>query len=109
MRYGAVPIVRNTGGLKDSVWPIEEFADAKKHGYGYLFTEEDPTALTKVVEKSLLHFADKRSFNKVIRHNMRVDFSWKERANSYLDIYFDLLDKERPASKNTHLKERENQ
>lgn len=94
MRYGAIPVVRETGGLKDSVSPIETFDGTEETGYGFLFVDEDATALNAAVESAVEYYSRKRAFNKVVRHNMRVDPSWDERAKSYLDIYFKLLDKE---------------
>lgn len=94
MRYGALPIVRETGGLKDSVSPIEDFKDTDNSGYGITFTREDPDALSEAVAYALKHFSNKRFFHTVLRHNMHVDSTWKQRAEHYVDLYRAVLEDE---------------
>lgn len=93
MRYGTMPIVRSTGGLKDSVLPIEEYDASSTTGYGFVFSEETSDALSLTVTKAFESYTKKRSFNKVLRHNMHVDLSWGDRAKHYFDLYTTLLSK----------------
>lgn len=82
MRYGALPICRKTGGLKDSV------KDGKN---GLLFQEASAGALKKTMQRALRLFSDKKEFLKIQRQCFREDFSWKNQAQKYIDIYQNLL------------------
>ncbi len=82
MRYGAVPVVRSTGGLKDTVRDY----DAGK-GTGFLFGPADPGALAAVLRGAFRVFADKRRWRPLQRRAMRQDFSWDRSAKAYHDLY----------------------
>ncbi len=82
MRYGSLPIVREIGGLKDTV---------KNKKTGLVFTKYDSQSLEKVWQKSLVIFADKKLLAKMIKSAMSQDFSWDKSALEYLKIYKKLI------------------
>jgi starch synthase len=84
MIYGTPPIVRATGGLKDSV---ENWNPATKKGSGFVFTGRDAKSLLVVVKKALKLFADKKGWERLVRNGMSKDFSWEKSARLYMDFY----------------------
>ncbi len=85
-RYGAVPIVRETGGLKDS---IRDFG-CKGGGNGYTFSNYSVSDLVYSIKRALNDFKDKKSWEEKIKTVMKVDFSWDKTAQKYIEIYFSL-------------------
>jgi starch synthase len=84
LRYGTIPIVRATGGLRDTVLP---FDPASGQGTGFLFQEPTVEALMGAVQAALATFADQDAWRR-LRHNaMTQDFSWTQSALRYLDLY----------------------
>jgi len=83
MRYGAVPLVRATGGLKDTVAPYQ----AGGKGTGFLFGPAEPQALTEAVRTALDAYSDKRRWLRLQRRGMAQDFSWDRSARAYADLY----------------------
>lgn len=89
MRYGAVPIVSCTGGLKDTVSPYNR---ETKEGRGFCFTEYNAEALMSAIDDALsLYFDDRDAFNALAKKNMQTDFSWSVPAGEYMQLYADLL------------------
>lgn len=85
MRYGAIPIVRETGGLKDTVWPIQPETG---EGRGFTFKSYNAHDMLNAVDRALWFYYEKKpELKKVIRHNMETDFSWRNAAMQYLAIY----------------------
>ena len=85
MRYGALPIVRETGGLKDTVKPINLETGT---GNGFTFKSYNAHDMLSAVDRALWFFYEKKpELKKVIRSNMETDFSWKIPASRYLAIY----------------------
>ena len=91
MKYGTIPIVHNVGGLKDTVKPISEYDAKKSIGFGIVSQNRSLDGLVSSVEKAVEIYANKRKFNKIIRHNMHVDFSSEKSAGKYLKLYKELL------------------
>jgi starch synthase len=87
--YGTVPVVRATGGLRDT---ITEFDSATKKGNGFLFEEFSGTALVGALTKALDAFTNRPLWQQLIRNCMASDFSWTTSAKQYADIYRRLLD-----------------
>ena len=84
-RYGAIPVVRATGGLKDSV---KNFNPKKKEGTGFSFRAYTEDALYRTMEKALyLYNNDKETLNKIIKQDMKMDWSWEEQAKKYIRLY----------------------
>lgn len=84
LRYGTIPIVRSTGGLKDT---IKNLDSSGSKGNGFTFTEYSPAALTKVISKAFKYFEDSRRLGRVRERIMREDHSWKRSAGEYLKLY----------------------
>jgi starch synthase len=85
-RYGTVPIVRETGGLKDSI------KDASLgEGNGFTFSEQTPEAMCDAVKRALRVYENKEDWKKLIKAVMEVDFSWKKSADKYYDMYSSLV------------------
>ncbi|MBL8006245.1 MAG: glycogen synthase GlgA [Ignavibacteria bacterium] len=88
LKYGTVPIVRNTGGLSDTIIDYR-----KPKGNGFLFDKYDPNELMKTVKTALNLFKDKNKWNKLVREGMSLDFSWKVSALKYMKLYKDVSSK----------------
>ena len=84
-RYGAVPMVRETGGLKDS---IKNFTE--KGGNGYTFAGLEANALVDMVKRAVSDF-NSENWNELVERVMNVDFSWKVSAKSYVQMYKKVL------------------
>ena len=89
MRYGAVPIVRSTGGLADTVRSCQV---GQEDGTGYLFGDYDAGAMLDVIGQATgLYRGDRKGFDTVRRRGMTADFSWARSAGEYRRIYGNLL------------------
>ncbi len=87
LKYGTLPVVRQTGGLKDSVEPYNKFTNSGT-GLGFLnFSSED---LARTLDAALALFNNKRNFNQVRRRGMQEDFSWEASAKIYEELYQSL-------------------
>ncbi len=87
LRYGAVPIVRRTGGLADTV--IDALPHTLKAGVatGVVFDEASTWAVRDAVDRTLVLYAQKRGWQRLIRAGMKQDFSWQSSAGQYLELY----------------------
>ncbi|WP_294189064.1 glycogen synthase GlgA [uncultured Clostridium sp.] len=88
LRYGSIPIVRETGGLKDTVIPYNEYTE---EGNGFGFRNYSQDELLNTIRYSLNIFKDKNRWNKIIENSMKTDNSWEKSAKEYLRIYEELL------------------
>lgn len=97
MRYGTLPIVRETGGLKDTVQPYNEFTG---EGTGFSFTNFNGDEMGDAVFRAARLFWDNRdAWNRLVTQAMSQDFSWTRSADKYLDLYFFMHPEiERPAA-----------
>ncbi|MGI8588596.1 MAG: glycogen synthase [Chloroflexia bacterium] len=84
MRYGAVPVVRRTGGLADTV---QDYDPATPTGSGFVFDEFTPSAFLHAIERALSLYADKAAWTALVRHDMALDWSWDRSARKYLELY----------------------
>jgi starch synthase len=84
MRYGTIPIVRNTGGLADTV---ADYDHLKGTGTGFLFRDFTAPALVNAVKRALCVYTDAGSMKGMIRQAMEQDFSWKRSARQYRELY----------------------
>ncbi|KDD72457.1 hypothetical protein H632_c3319p0 [Helicosporidium sp. ATCC 50920] len=107
MRYGAVPVVRATGGLKDTVfdvdadkaraaWELEGSTDWEKDGVdatnGYCFEGTDTGALDYALNRALdAWYTDKPWFHKLQKRIMEQDWSWNKPAIEYVELYYAAL------------------
>jgi starch synthase len=90
-RYGAVPITRETGGLYDSIKGYYLDAKGKVCGNGFTFANYNAHELLDRMQASLTLYADKEGWEKLVRKVMREDFSWEKSAQTYLDLYAELV------------------
>lgn len=97
MRYGTLPIVRETGGLKDTVKPYNEFTG---EGTGFSFSNFNGDEMGDAVFRAARLFWDNReAWDQLVTQAMSQDFSWTRSADKYLDLYFFMHPEiERPAA-----------
>ena len=85
LRYGTVPIVRGTGGLKDTVMPYNEYEST---GTGFSFTNYNAHEMLQTVRYAEhIYYDKKREWNKIIDRAMAADFSWYTSAAKYQEMY----------------------
>ena len=85
LRYGTIPIVRETGGLKDTVEPYNEY-ESKGTGFSFVnYNAHEMLNTIRYAEK--IYYDRKREWNKMIDRAMAVDFSWQVSANKYQEMY----------------------
>ena len=85
LRYGTVPIVRETGGLKDTVEPYNEY---ESKGTGFSFTNYNAHEMLDAIRYAeRIYYDKKREWNKIIDRAMAVDFSWQVSALKYQEMY----------------------
>jgi starch synthase len=90
LKYGTVPIVRETGGLADTV---EEADEKGMRGTGFLFKHYDSDEFFAAIKKALKAYGDKTAWKKIQLRGMTQDFSWHTSAVKYLDLYRKALSK----------------
>ncbi len=85
LRYGTVPIVRETGGLKDTVQPYNEYESV---GTGFSFTNYNAHEMLETIRYAeRIYYDKKREWNKIVDRGMAVDFSWQVSAKKYQEMY----------------------
>jgi starch synthase len=82
MRYGTIPIVRKTGGLKDTVLDIGE-----ENGYGLTFLHPSVGDVTQAIYRAVELYTQKQVFSNLRKKTMALDFSWDKSANDYISLY----------------------
>ena len=88
LRYGTVPIVRETGGLKDTVQPYNEYEST---GTGFSFTNYNAHEMLNIIRYAKhIYYENKREWNKMIDRCMAADFSWNSSARRYEQLYYQL-------------------
>lgn len=88
-RYGTVPIVRETGGLKDTVAPFNEYDNT---GEGFSFTNYNGEEMLNTINYSkYVFFEKKRQWNQMVDRGMGMDFSWKKSTEKYMGLYRYLI------------------
>lgn len=89
MRYGTVPVVRETGGLKDTVTPYNKFEGT---GRGFTFSDINAHDMVWVLREAVdLYFNNKKAWRGIQKEDMTADFSWNSSARQYLEIYQRIL------------------
>lgn len=89
MRYGTLPIVRETGGLKDTVEPYNKFSET---GTGFSFDRYDAGLLLNTINYAkTIYFTRRESWNKMVKRAMAMDFSWDASAQVYADMYKEVI------------------
>ena len=88
MRYGTIPIVRETGGLKDTVQPYNQYTN---EGNGFSFDRYDAGLLLDAINRAkTLYFTDRERWNQMLRRDMEKDVSWESSAWQYRGLYLEL-------------------
>jgi starch synthase len=87
MRYGAVPVVRHTGGLADTVKDVAEV-----NGNGFVFQDYTVSEMLAAMKRAEASFYHRAEWQNLMRHNMKLDFSWKASASKYEEIYLRTRD-----------------
>ena len=89
MRYGALPVVRETGGLRDTVQPYNEFEDS---GNGFSFDRYDAGLLLGAVNYAKnVYYTDQKAWRGMVRRAMNKDYSWKSSAEKYRLLYEEIV------------------
>ena len=97
LRYGTLPIVRETGGLKDTVEPYNEFENT---GTGFSFANYNAHEMLATVEYAVkTYYTNRSAWDETAKRAMERDFSWNASAKSYEALYDDLLEKEEISDK----------
>ncbi|XP_077227348.1 uncharacterized protein LOC143860546 isoform X2 [Tasmannia lanceolata] len=87
MRYGAVPIVRKTGGLADTVFDMDDQSNLEKAN-GYVFEGIDEGSFNSSLERAFHHYTEyEDQWDEIVRKVMEIDNSWNNTAGKYIDIY----------------------
>jgi len=84
LRYGTLPVVRETGGLKDTVRSYDE---ATRKGNGFSFSAYNAHDMMYTIERAVGIYQNKRSWNAIVRNAMQEDFSWIKSADAYMALY----------------------
>ena len=88
MRYGTVPIVRETGGLKDTVLPYNQYIN---EGNGFTFDRYEAGLLLDAINRAkTLYFTDRWRWDEMVRRDMEKDVSWQNSAKQYRALYLEL-------------------
>ena len=88
MRYGTVPIVRETGGLKDTVEPYNIYENS---GNGFTFDRYESGLLLDAINRAkTLYFENREGWDQMVVRDMEKDVSWQNSAKQYRDIYLQL-------------------
>jgi len=89
-KYGTVPVVRNTGGLADTVVDADE---NPVRGTGFKFNGYDTAELKDALSRALAAYADRPRWEAIVKRGMAKDFSWEASARGYLSVYEKALQK----------------
>ena len=87
LRYGALPLVRRTGGLADTVVDANAATLAAGSATGFAFDAETPEGLLGAVQRASALYRDPASWRRMIRQAMTRDFSWSAAAREYVALY----------------------
>ena len=88
LRYGTVPIVRETGGLKDTVKPFNKYDNT---GNGYTFANINAHDLMYTIKRALTEYESIGLWSQIQTNAMKSDCSWKRSAKEYIDMYNQLI------------------
>jgi starch synthase len=86
MRYGCVPVARNTGGLSDTIFDSSPEAGQT----GFLFSYATPESCEDAIERSLNAYINQTTWLQIQKNGMKIDFSWKNSAARYAQEYLSL-------------------
>ncbi len=84
LRYGAIPVARNTGGISDTVEDYDVFDDT---GTGFLFDDCSASSLLESLKRAVTVYVMRKRWHSIMRRGMKMDFSWKHSLSEYIDLY----------------------
>ncbi|MCG9479591.1 MAG: glycogen synthase GlgA [Actinomycetia bacterium] len=90
LRYGTVPVVRDTGGLSDTIKAVGNQQDVADGGTGFKFGEYSSSHMLKALKTALSFYGNKSLWKKIMANGMKCDFSWKASALSYKKLYISI-------------------
>ncbi|MBN4050861.1 glycogen synthase GlgA [bacterium AH-315-K05] len=88
LRYGSLPIVRETGGLKDTITSYNEFTG---EGNGFTFSDYNAHDMLFTINRAVGLYKNKKTWNKIVQNAMRCDNSWENSASEYINLYEKLM------------------
>lgn len=88
MRYGAVPIVRETGGLNDTVKAWNEFTG---EGNGFSFRNFNAHDMLYTIQRALTFYKNRKAWNSIVKQAMEIDYSWAQSAFRYNQLYAEIV------------------
>ena len=88
LRYGTLPIVRETGGLRDSVQPYNEYT---KEGTGFSFANYNAHEMMAVIKDAIELYHNQDAWKALVKNVMAVDFSWNASAEKYIELYKEIM------------------
>lgn len=92
LKYGTVPVVRATGGLADT---IKEYDSTTGEGNGFVFEKYDSDEFLAAIKRAVELYANKETWEKIMKNGMQQDFSWKASAKKYMGLYEKAVDKKK--------------
>ena len=84
LRYGTIPIVRETGGLNDT---IQAYNEQTKEGNGFTFSNYNAHDMAYTIRRAIYFYEQKEIWQEIVKNGMQIDFSWTKSANEYVDLY----------------------
>ena len=98
LRYGTVPVVRKVGGLADSVFNLDAGSksierESLKTANGFVFSDYTRDAFANTVEKAISTYGQTPVWNRLVKNGMSADWSWKNSAQKYVDVYRSAIDR----------------
>lgn len=84
LTYGALPVVRNTGGLADTVLDVDAHP---RQGYGFIFEKSEPAQLLEAIDRALAIYPQRSRWLTLVKRGMTQDFSWTKSAEQYQELY----------------------
>ena len=87
MRYGSVPVVRETGGLKDTVVPYNEFTG---EGNGFSFANFNASEMVDTIGYALRQYRNKEVWKNIVHQAMEVRYDWDTQGKKYIDLYSEI-------------------
>ena len=88
MRYGSIPVVRATGGLRDTVTAYDPFTGK---GNGFVFEDFDAWQMRDAIRQAISAYRNKAMMDRLIGNAMRSDFGFDRTAEAYLRLYLDMI------------------
>lgn len=88
-RYGSLPVVRETGGLKDTVLPFNEYSGT---GNGFSFTNYNAHDMLYTIKRAVYFYESKNLWKHIVENAMALDNSWKASADKYMEAYKKLME-----------------